>query len=115
MAEITAIYNFLNDPQHPYHVILHHLKEDVKLVPHKEELLGIVVHRALADINEHCYVFPKEKHALYRCIVTCMYLADDGDQCNVFKAKHIPIKEVKSLLKKLPIIPLFMDTKTDVP
>ena len=47
-----------------------------------------------------------------------MYLADDESTSsnNVFKNnKSIPIKDIRARLTKLPIFPVYMDTKTSVP
>ena len=116
MAEITAIHNFLNDPTHPYHIILYQLREDVRAVPHREELFSHMINLALSDINNHSYCTPQEKHALYRTILASLYLCDDEQSnINVFKSKLIPIKEIKNLVKKLPLLPLFMDTKITAP
>ena len=116
MAEITAIHNFLNDPSHPYHIILYQLREDVRAVPHREELFSHMIQLALADLSKHSYCTPQEKHSLYRSILASLYLCDDEQSnINVFKSKAIPIKEIKQLFKKAPLLPLFMDTKITAP
>ncbi|ETO36095.1 hypothetical protein RFI_00965 [Reticulomyxa filosa] len=112
MAEITGIHNFLNDPTRPYHIILFHMKEDIRQVPHKEELFATLMYQALSDLNGHTYLSPVEKHGLYRCLLACMYLVDDSE-CNVFKGgKYIPIKEVRNILRKVPYITIYLDCTT---
>ncbi|ETO15078.1 component of SCAR regulatory complex [Reticulomyxa filosa] len=114
MTAITEIHNFLNDPSRPYHIILYHMKEDIRQVPHKEELFGALMTQALSDLNEHTYVTPAQKHGLHRSLLASMYLVDDGE-CNVFKGgKYIPIKEIRNLLRKAPYIPIYLDCTTRI-
>ena len=113
MGQITEIHNFLNDATHPNHIILYQLKTDIASVPHRENLLNILMQQSVKDLNNRLYVTPQEKHGLVRSIITCLYLADDKQaNINVFKSKFINIKEIKKCIAKTPIIPVFMDTWT---
>ncbi|ETO20081.1 hypothetical protein RFI_17137, partial [Reticulomyxa filosa] len=106
--------SFLNDPLHPYHIVLHHLKESMQSVPHKEELIGALMQHAVNDWTHHRYITPTEKHGLYRTLVVCIFLADDKD-CNVFKGgKHIPIKQVRNILRTVAYIPIYLDCTTRI-
>jgi len=117
MAQITEVHNFLNDPTHPNNIILWQLKQDVGAVPHREELFSIIINQCMEDIKEHEYITCNEKHILYRTILASLYLADDNNSnINVFKSKYFKnINKIRDLIKKLPIIPVFMDIHTTVP
>ncbi|ETO13186.1 component of scar regulatory complex, partial [Reticulomyxa filosa] len=114
ISDITTMNSFLNDPLHPYHIVLHHLKESMQSVPHKEELIGALMQHAVNDWTHHRYITPTEKHGLYRTLVVCIFLADDKD-CNVFKGgKHIPIKQVRNILRTVAYIPIYLDCTTRI-
>ena len=117
MAQITEVHNFLNDPSHPNNIILWQLKQDCGGVPHREELMAMIITQCMDDIKDHQYITSNEKHILYRAILASIYLADDSEaNLNVFKSKHFKnMSKIRDLVKKLPIVPVFMDIHTTVP
>eukprot|EP01084_Bolivina_argentea_P196836 337402_1 len=117
MAQITEVHNFLNDPTHPNNIILWTLKQEVGAVPHREEIFAFIVNQCMDNIKNHEYIVSNEKHVYFRCILSSLYLMDDmSSGINAFKPKHFKnINKVRDLLRKLPIIPVFMDIFTTVP
>eukprot|EP01084_Bolivina_argentea_P273608 466110_1 len=116
MAEITEIHTFLNDPQHANHIILYQLKQDITVIPHKEAIFHIIMTKAMELIKNNEYITPNDKHSIYRSILGLLYLADDSKNgINAFATKHFKnVKKIRDIIKKLPILPVFMDITTIV-
>eukprot|EP01084_Bolivina_argentea_P215000 364974_1 len=118
MAEITEIHTFLNNVQHPNHIILYQLKQDIAaaVIPHKTAIFSIILNKAIELIKCNEFITPNEKHSIYRSILGLLYLCDDSKNgINVFKSKHFKqINKLRDIIKKLPIIPVFMEITTNV-
>lgn len=115
--DIQNISRFLTDPKHPYHIILWHLKEEFHGIPRKYEILNELINLAVDDLKKQLYTTPKEKHGLYRFLCTAIYLIDEEDKKgdNVFKGKIVKLNPLKEVLKRIPVIPIFMDMRVSVP
>jgi len=114
---IENLSMFLTDPTHLYNIILWHLKEQFILIPQKNKIMNELVELAVRDLRSHFYVTPKEKHALLRFLGVALYLCDGEkeDEESVFKGKVIKINNVRDVLRRESIIPVFMDMQVIVP
>jgi len=114
---IENLSMFLSDPTHLYNIIIWHLKESFITIPKKYMIMNELVELAIADLRNNFYVTPSEKHTLLRFLGVALYLCDGEreDDENVFKGKVIKINNVRDILRREAIIPVFMDMKVTVP
>eukprot|EP00040_Diaphanoeca_grandis_P031270 m.186745 g.186745 ORF g.186745 m.186745 type:complete len:1253 (-) comp32277_c0_seq1:190-3948(-) len=91
--------------------IMNNLLKELKGIENYEAVFAEIVNECAKLIENKMYILPDEKHQLLRSMTTGLYLIDctPNPKQNIYKNKNIEIKRFDSIIKRLPVVPLFGD------
>ena len=137
--EMESIQLFLSDPRHPRRYIFHKLKQNLTI--NCEPVLVLLIRYCMTTIETRIGILPTDRCRPHRVLPFLMNLLDglgastsrlnsgggsgsssssssssskDDIDINVFVHKQIDIKKLSKMLRRRPIVPLFMDMHVTV-